>query len=97
MVGLWCLMPLSTIFQLYRGSQIYWWRKPECPEKTTNLSQVTDKLSHNVVSRTPHLSGILTHNHEGPCQLYNKYVIIQCKNSMNLIAVKLVLLGQVTS
>jgi hypothetical protein len=97
MVGLWCLMPLSTIFQLYRGSQIYWWRKPECPEKTTNLSQVIDKLSHNVVSRTPHLSGILTHNHEGPCQLYNKYVIIQCKNSMNLIAVKLVLLGQVTS
>ena len=23
----------------------YWWRKPEYPEKTTDLSQVTDKLS----------------------------------------------------
>jgi hypothetical protein len=40
----------STIFQLYRGSQFYWWRKTEDPEKTTDLSVTCNR---SVVSLFP--------------------------------------------
>jgi hypothetical protein len=41
------------IDSIYRDGQLYWWRKLECPKKTTDLPQVI-LISYNVVSSTPH-------------------------------------------
>jgi hypothetical protein len=47
------------ISQLYRVSQFYWWRRPEYPLKTNDLSQVIDKLYHIMLCR---VHGICAHH-----------------------------------
>ena len=40
-----------VVFKLYHGGDIYCWRKPEYPKKTTDLPQVTDKLYYIMLYR----------------------------------------------
>jgi hypothetical protein len=54
----------STIHQLYRGGKLYWWRKPEYPEKNTDLSKVTEsETTYHIVWHTN-------------VEIYNKYATI---------------------
>ena len=44
-------------FSVICSGQFYWWRKPEDPEKTTDMSQVTDKFDH-IMNYWVHLSWV---------------------------------------
>jgi hypothetical protein len=49
-------MPLSTIFQLYRGGQFYWWKKLEYLQKINELQNTPfgmfDYIMKSVLTET---------------------------------------------
>ena len=84
----WCLTPLSTIFQLYRGGQFYWWRKSENPKKITDLSQVTDELYHTMLYTSPWwrfeltISVVKYHNFLGAFHSKRSFIFMTVTNNI---------------
>jgi hypothetical protein len=63
--GLWCLVPLSTTFQLFWQSVLLVGETRVPGENHWPVASHWQTLSHNVILSTPRLSGIWTHSVSG--------------------------------
>ena len=50
-LGVWCLTPLSTIFQLYHSGKFYWSMNTEYWEKTNDLCKLLRHSIHILLFR----------------------------------------------
>ena len=81
-LALWCLRPLSIIFQPYRGCKLFLVGITGVPvENHRPAASHWQTLSHNVISSTPRLIGIRTQSTTGysriniqPVQFIYKYI-----------------------
>ena len=78
-LGLWGLTPLSTIFQLYRGGQFDWWKKPEYAGRKPPTCHKSLTKHYYIMLNRLHLamSGIRPDNVSGDRHRFHRQLYIQ--------------------
>ena len=66
------------MFQLCRGGQFYWWRKPENPEKTTDLPQVIKHINEDIKETKVYSMRLYSEEYSVDSNIYTFFSRIVC-------------------